>query len=80
MLGVFPLSRIFLGLGKWWDRRSSGEGDLEILTHSDPPDNRTLVFPTAGEVFPVVAPFDVPHLIGVYFQNCKGASLRNHHR
>lgn len=73
MLRVFPLSWLFLRLQKFWISARPGNG--EVLTHSDPPDNRALVLPSTGKVFAVVAPLNVPHLVSVYFQNC-GCGVR----
>ena len=67
MLGVFPLSWLFLRLQKFWISARPGNG--EVLTHSDPPDNRALVLPSTGKVFAAVAPLDVPHLVSMHFQN-----------
>ena len=78
MLGVLPLSWLFLRLNKFYDQRLNGER-TEILAHSDPPDDCTLVFPSAGKVFAIVAPLNIPHLIGVYFQDC-GCSVRETRR
>ena len=59
------------------DQRSTGKG--KISTHSDPPDNRTLVFPSTGKVFAIVAPLNAPYLISMYLQNC-GCGVRETRR
>ena len=77
VLRVFPLSWLFLGLRRIWVSAQPERED--IIAHSDSPNDCTLVFPSAGKVFTVVAPLNVPYLIGMYFQDC-GCDVRETRR